>query len=382
MAGLVARFAARRSRAAQSLPVTPTPNSAVPGIEPAQPDPVLAAAIDIAYAAATEEAGPEPVGRHVGVESETGGAATHLFETNLAGYQGWRWAVTVASAGPGTSVTVSEVVLLPGPDALVAPEWVPWQQRVQAGDLGVGDLMPTALDDPRLAPAYLESDDPAIEAVATDIGLGRVRVMSRFGRVDSAERWHTGQFGPHSDMARSAPHRCGRCGFYLPLDGSLRAAFGVCGNELSPADGHAVHVEYGCGAHSEVELESVSPIPVADLVYDDTTMDLELVLSAEPEPEPEPIVELDPAELIETAEPVVELSPVAELEEPVAELIAAVPEVVAEPVPVVAETGAVETGELVVVDAVEVAGAAVDVEPVIEDDPVVVELPAPPVEGA
>ncbi|HEX4721702.1 MAG TPA: DUF3027 domain-containing protein [Pseudonocardiaceae bacterium] len=324
--------------------MTPTPNSAVPGIEP---DPVLAAAVDLAYAAATEEAGPEPVGRHVGVEPETGGAATHLFETNLAGYQGWRWAVTVASAGPGTSVTVSEVVLLPGPEALVAPEWVPWQQRVQAGDLGVGDLMPTALDDPRLVPAYLESDDPAIEDVATDVGLGRVRVMSRFGRLDSAERWHTGQFGPHSDMARSAPHRCGRCGFYLPLDGSLRAAFGVCGNELSPADGHAVHVEYGCGAHSEIELELVSPIPVVDLVYDDTTMDLELVNAAEPEPieriaatpEPiastEPVVELDPAELIETA-----------------------PEAVAEPV----------VEEPVV-------------EPVMEDDPVVAELPAPPVEG-
>jgi hypothetical protein len=172
-------------------------------------------------------------------------------------------------------VTVSEVVLLPGPDALVAPEWVPWQQRVQAGDLGVGDLMPTEPGDPRLVPAYLESDDPAVEEVATETGLGRVRVMSRFGRLDSAQRWQSGDFGPHSDMARSAPDHCGRCGFYLPLEGSLRAAFGVCGNELAPADGRVVHVEYGCGAHSEVELESSSPVPVADLVYDDTTMDME-----------------------------------------------------------------------------------------------------------
>ncbi len=253
--------------------MTPTPNSSIPGIEPADEpavDPALAAAVDLAHAAATEEAGPEPVGRHVGVEPETGGAATHLFETNLAGYHGWRWAVTV-----------SEVVLLPGPDALVAPEWVPWQQRVQAGDLGVGDLMPTEPGDPRLVPAYLASDDSAVEDVATDVGLGRVRVMSRFGRLESAGRWQSGQFGPRSEMARGAPKRCGRCGFYLPLAGSLRAAFGVCGNELSPADGHVVHVEYGCGAHSEVELELVSPVPVADLVYDDTTMDIEPMLSAQ-----------------------------------------------------------------------------------------------------
>lgn len=267
--------------------MTPTPNSAVPGVEPVgEPvDPVLAAAVDAAHAAATEEAGQEPVGRHVGVQPESGGAATHLFEANLAGYRGWRWAVTVASAGPGTQVTVSEVVLLPGPDALVAPEWVPWQQRVKAGDLGVGDLMPTEPDDPRLVPAYLASDDPAVEEVATDAGLGRVRVMSRLGRLEASDRWHGGQFGPRSDMARSAPQRCGRCGFYLPLDGSLRAAFGVCGNELAPADGHVVHVEYGCGAHSEVELEQVSPVPVADLVYDDTTMDIEPIVPTPAEPE-------------------------------------------------------------------------------------------------
>jgi hypothetical protein len=292
--------------------VTPTPNCAVSGVEPgevdpaevttpAAPDPVLAAAVDTARAAATEEAGAESVGRHVGVQPETGGAATHLFEAELPGYQGWRWAVTVASGGPDTPVSVSEVVLLPGPAALVAPEWVPWQQRVQAGDLGVGDLMPTDPGDPRLVPAYLQSDDPAVEEVARDAGLGRVRVLSRFGRLDSAERWQAGQFGPQSDMARSAPQECGRCGFYLPLAGSLRAAFGVCGNELSPADGHAVHVEYGCGAHSEVELEMASPVPVADLVYDDTTMDIEPMLSVQAAAEA--LLDDEPAAEPTTAEP-------------------------------------------------------------------------------
>jgi hypothetical protein len=280
--------------------VTPTPNCPVPGTEtpagaePLPVDPVLAAAVDVARAAAAEEAGDDPVGGHVGVDAERGGAATHLFEAELAGYRGWWWAVTVASAGPGTPVTVSEVVLLPGPDALVAPEWVPWQQRIQAGDLGVGDLMPTERDDPRLVPGYVESDDPAVEEVAHEIGLGRNRVLSRFGRLDAADRWHTGDFGPNSEMARSAPDRCGRCGFYLPVAGSLRAAFGVCGNEMAPADGRVVHVAYGCGAHSEVELEVSSPVPVADLVYDDTTMDVEPALSAQAAAEPEPAGEQTP----------------------------------------------------------------------------------------
>jgi hypothetical protein len=277
------------------------PNCAVPGADspdqpvggPVEPDPVLAAAVDVARDAAARDAattgGADRVGAYVGVEPESGGAVTHLFEANLAGYRGWRWAVTVASAGEHEPVTVSEVVLLPGPDAMIAPEWVPWQQRVKPGDLGVGDLMPPTPCDPRIVPAYLESDDPAVEEVATEVGLGRVRVMSRFGRLDAADRWRFGDFGPRSDMARSAPDRCGRCAFYLPMAGSLRAAFGVCGNELSPADGRVVHVEYGCGAHSEVEIETVSPVPVADLVYDDTRMDIEPALSAQPtEPAAEP----------------------------------------------------------------------------------------------
>jgi len=54
-----------------------------------------------------------------------------------------------------------------------------------------------------------------------------------------------------------------------------RAAFGTCGNELSPADGHVVHAEYGCGAHSEAEVEQVSPVLVADLIYDDAQLDVE-----------------------------------------------------------------------------------------------------------
>ncbi|WP_063710791.1 DUF3027 domain-containing protein [Actinokineospora enzanensis] len=245
---------------------TPAPEAAT--------DPALIAAVEFARAAARELAGTE-VGAHVGVRAEDSASATHLFEADKPGYRGWRWAVTVAVAGGHEPVTLSEAVLLPGPDALVAPPWVPWQDRVRAGDLGVGDLLPTAPDDARLAPAYVGSDDPELEAMATDVGLGRVRVMSRFGRLDTAERWHTGEFGPGADMARSAPAACGTCAFYLPVAGALGAAFGVCGNELAPADGRAVHAAYGCGAHSEAEVEQISPVLVADLIYDDAQLDVE-----------------------------------------------------------------------------------------------------------
>ena len=235
----------------------------------------LTGAVEIARAAAVAEAGAEQVGAHVGLQREDAVSASHLFEAAVPGYRGWRWSVTVAVSAAGEAVTVSEVVLAPGPDSLVAPKWVPWERRVRPGDLGVGDIFPTGEDDARLVPGYLESDDPAVEEVAHEAGLGRVHVMSRYGRTEAATRWRNGEFGPRSDMARSAPGVCGTCGFYLPLAGSLRAGFGVCGNEIAPADGHVVDVQYGCGAHSETEIEATSSVPVAELVYDDSLLDTE-----------------------------------------------------------------------------------------------------------
>jgi len=275
----------------------------------------LAEAVDLARAAVLEDAGAEQVGAHVGVDREDAVSASHLFEATVTGYRGWRWSVTVALAGEDEPITVSEVVLIPGPDARVAPAWVPWDRRVQAGDLGVGDIFPVEKDDPRLVPAYLESDDPAVEAVAKETGLGRVHVLSRHGRLDAAARWHSGEFGPRSDMARSAPDVCGSCGFFVSLAGSLSAAFGACTNDISPADGHVVDVEYGCGAHSEIEVEVTSSVPVAELVYDDSLMDFEPAPEAPAEaPEPEPAETAEAAVVDESEAPVAEAPETAEVQ--------------------------------------------------------------------
>lgn len=249
-----------------------TPDPTAPGSDSYRD---LHEAVELARQAAQAEAGSNLVGDHVETQAEDGGAVTHLFESGLPGYRGWCWAVTVASAGPGTPVTVSEVVLLPGPDALVAPAWLPWTQRLRAGDLGIGDLLPTDPDDPRLVPGYLLDDaDPAAEPLSPELGLGRLRVLSRDARLALLQRWRDSDRGPDSEMARSAPGRCVTCGFYLPLGGLLAAALGVCGNDLAPADGQVVHAEFGCGAHSEVRVDTSPNVPVAELVYDDAEVEL------------------------------------------------------------------------------------------------------------
>lgn len=232
------------------------------------PDARLVAAVETARAAALDVGG-ENVGEHLGVHAEEPRVVTHAFASSLPGYRGWYWAVTLARVSRSPSVTVDEVVLLPSGEAVLAPAWVPWNERLRPGDLSPGDLLPRDAEDPRLVPAYAVCDDPAVEAVATELGLGRERVMSREARLDAAERWFTGDNGPDSPMARAAPARCGTCGFLLALAGSLQAGFGVCANEITATDAQVVSVEFGCGAHSEVTVVVPSLAELTGEVYDD-----------------------------------------------------------------------------------------------------------------
>ncbi|MFC7545245.1 DUF3027 domain-containing protein [Plantactinospora sp. GCM10030261] len=238
-------------------------------------DQVCAAAVEVARTGITEVE-PSDVGDHLSVVAEGDRLVTHFFECRLAGYQGWRWAVTVTRVPRSKQVTICETVLLPGPDALLAPGWLPWQERLQPGDLGVGDLLPTPPDDERLAPGYLLSDDPAVEETSWELGFGRARVMSREGRQDTAQRWYDGDHGPGAPISMAAPPaaRCGTCGFYLPLAGVLRQTFGVCGNFYAPDDGRVVTSDHGCGAHSETLTESAeTPVDEMPTIYDDSAVE-------------------------------------------------------------------------------------------------------------
>jgi hypothetical protein len=242
-----------------------------------KPDAICLAAVDEARAAAVHEAGEAGhVGEPVGHEAEGERTLTHLFACLSPGYRGWRWAVTLTRVPRARSVTVSEVVLLPGPDALLAPVWVPWSERVAPGDLSPGAILPTDPDDPRLEPGYASVriaasalDEPA-EAVADlvgDLGLVRARVLSVAGQDEAAERWYSSDAGPRGEQAVAAALPCRTCGFLVPLAGPLSALFGVCANAMAPDDGSVVSVDHGCGAHSQVPAPAQGSRP-AVLVYE------------------------------------------------------------------------------------------------------------------
>jgi Protein of unknown function (DUF3027) len=229
------------------------------------PDVVAAEAVDLARTAAEEEAAGL-VGDHLGVQADEERVVTHFFATLDPAYRGWRWAVTVARAPRAKAVSVDEVVLLPGDDALLPPEWLPWSDRLRPGDLGVGDLLPTRADDPRLVATFFDTQTDDEQEVSFELGLGRARVLSFDGRTDAVERWYAGDRGPEAAIARSAPAACSTCGFFVPLTGALRQAFGACANELAPDDGFVVSVDHGCGAHSEAIVVPVSPAPPPPLI--------------------------------------------------------------------------------------------------------------------
>ena len=260
---------------------------------PAEPSEAVAAVLDRAVEQARQaiiEFSGDTVGEYLGVAYEDDTAATHRFLANMPGYQGWQWAVVVATYPGADHATVSEVVLVPGPTALLAPAWVPWENRVKPGDLGPGDLLAPLVHDPRLAPGYTATGDPLVDDLAFEVGFGRKQVLSAFGRDDSAQRWHDGDHGPAAPMARATKRVCRDCGFMVPLDGALGVMFGVCCNELS-ADGHVVDFEYGCGAHSDTPPPPGSGSPMFD-PYDDGVLDV-----VEP-----PVAEVVVAEAVEAVD--------------------------------------------------------------------------------
>ena len=209
---------------------------------------------ELARSAALEESqDPNRVGDLVDVDTSDEVITTVSFESNLPGYVGWRWVVTLAKVDDESAPTICDVVLLPGAKSLLAPKWIPYSDRITADDVVAGTIVPTEPDDPRLVPAgsVLPSDEELDLHELFELGAGRLRVLSIEGRDQAAKRWIEGDRGPNSDLARLAPKNCGSCGFYLPIAGSFRQAFGVCANAKSPEDARVVAVNHGCGAHSE-----------------------------------------------------------------------------------------------------------------------------------
>ena len=217
------------------------------------------AAIELARHALEEVTDPITVGEYVAAAPDAERLVTHLFDCTLSGYRGWRWAVTLSRVPRGRTATVCEVELLPGEEALLAPAWIPWAERLEPGDITRSDRLPRKETDERLEPGWEATGEDADAVALDELDLGRPRVLSAQGVASAAERWYGGDHGPEAEGVRKAHATCSTCGFFVPMAGALRAIFGVCANEWATDDGSVVSLDHGCGAHSETDLPDQGP---------------------------------------------------------------------------------------------------------------------------
>ncbi|WP_062521580.1 DUF3027 domain-containing protein [Demequina silvatica] len=281
-------------------------------------DAVLVEAVDLARDAAVETAGDDfMVGDHLSTVVNEDRLVTHLFACTMPGYRGWVWSVTLSRAPRQKVATVCEAHLVPADDALLAPAWVPWADRIRPGDLEPSMVLPYIPDDARLVQGYESTGAEDEDAIANwELGLGRPRVLGPDGRADVADRWYRGSHGPTAAAAMASASPCSTCAFFIPLTGSMRLRFGACSNEWSPDDGRVVSVDHGCGAHSETDTErGATQWPDSDPVFEN-----EVATPVEPDPEPEPEAAAE-----ETPEHVAEETSVDDAPETPAEDVAEAP---------------------------------------------------------
>ncbi len=242
-------------------------------------DTVLSGAVDLARKSAQAVAHPRHVGEHLGFVMDGERLGTHFFASQDTGYRGWAWAVTLARVPRGRVATVCEVDMMPREGALLAPEWVPWEERLRPGDLTREDTLPYQADDVRLEAAFEDVSEDLDLPELKEIGLGRKRVLSEEGRRAAIERWYRSEQGPK--VGRPPRNSCSTCGFLVKMSGSMRTIFGVCANEWAPDDGKVVSLDHTCGAHSETDTpKQGTQWPVRPSRIDEGALD------AEPMPKP------------------------------------------------------------------------------------------------
>ncbi|OKL47084.1 hypothetical protein BSR28_06675 [Boudabousia liubingyangii] len=237
-------------------------------------DAKLAQAVDLAQEAAQSVARPGHVGDHLGVEVDGPMLLTHYFECLHPGYVGWAWAVTVTRVPRSSQVTVCEVEMLPYQNALLAPPWVPWEERLQPADVPRGEMVPFIAHDERLVTGEERAKEADIEP-GDEIrqALDRPRVLSAESLNRVGERWTKSLRTARA--TKRYPQSCETCAFMIKLTGPVGKNFGVCGNEYALDDGKVVPNTYSCGAHSETDADRTeSPWEIEPLRLNDLNLEV------------------------------------------------------------------------------------------------------------
>lgn len=117
---------------------------------PDRADETLLAAVDLARAALLEITPADTIGEPVGHIVEGEHVVSLLFDCTMSGYPGWHWTVSLSRVDDDSEPSVLETELMPGGEALLAPEWVPWSDRLAdyrtAQELAAAEAEASAID--------------------------------------------------------------------------------------------------------------------------------------------------------------------------------------------------------------------------------------------
>ena len=135
-------------------------------------DEVLAGAIDQARSSLELITPADTIGEPLGYIVEGEHVLSLLFDCLMTGYPGWRWTVSLSRVDGDAEPQVLETELTPGDDALLAPEWVPWSDRLAdakvAEELAAAELTDDDFDDDDDENDDDENDDDGAETDADE----------------------------------------------------------------------------------------------------------------------------------------------------------------------------------------------------------------------
>ena len=106
----------------------------------------------------------ESIGELVDERDDGDGIVTLFFTSEMVGYPGWRWTVSLSNFDD-QEPSVLETELTPADGALLAPDWVPWSDRLadyKAAQEALGETIVDESDED-------ESDDDSDDAFGSDV---------------------------------------------------------------------------------------------------------------------------------------------------------------------------------------------------------------------
>jgi len=120
------------------------------------------------------------IGELVAQSDEGEGVTTLSFAATMPGYPGWHWTVSVAEL-PDEAPSVLEVELMPGDGALLAPDWVPWSERLEEYRAAQAAAAAEAAEDDEAEDEAGEDADADDDDAAAEEELDELDVDDDFG---------------------------------------------------------------------------------------------------------------------------------------------------------------------------------------------------------